>query len=95
MSEGTVDKDLVIAGLIESNDILQTEITTLRSSNRLLRKVNSILRGSVESLRNQIGIAMENDERFKQLCNGEFDELGTGAADGGLPEPGPTAEPTV
>ena len=45
MSEGTVDKDLVIAGLIESNDILQTEITTLRSSNRLLRKVNSILRG--------------------------------------------------
>jgi hypothetical protein len=95
MSEETVDKDLVIAGLIESNDILQGEVATLRSTTKLLRKVNSVLRGSVASLKNQIAIAMENDERFKQLCSGEFDAIGTDGADGGLPEPLSTAEPTV
>lgn len=94
MSEETLDKDFVIEALKESNEILQGEIRQLRNSNRILRRVNSALRGALTSLRNQVAIAQDNDERFKELCNG-FDADGTGSVEGGLLESQPMAEPTV
>ncbi len=96
MSEGTKDKDIVIAGLIESNDILRGELEVSRNTARLLRRVNSALRGSITSLRNQIQNAQANDDLFKQLCNGDFDAVTeTGTGDGVLPEAEPTVEPAV
>lgn len=96
MSEGTKDKDIIIAGLIESNDILRGELEVSRNTARLLRRVNSALRGAITSLRNQIQNAQANDELFKQLCNGEFDAATeTGTGEGVLPEAEPTVEPAV
>jgi chaperonin cofactor prefoldin len=47
--------------LEEANETLQAEVTRLRNSNRVLRTVNSHLRG-------QLTIAHNNDEVFKEFC---------------------------
>jgi FtsZ-binding cell division protein ZapB len=69
MSEETFTLD----SLIESNNILQDEVTKLRNSNRILRTVHRALRAANDSLRRQVEQAQFNDETFKQFCNGEFD----------------------
>jgi len=90
MSEETFTLD----SLIESNNILQDEVTKLRNSNRILRTVHRALRAANESLRRQVEQAQFNDETFKQFCAGEFDapEQFSGVVvapegDGALPEP--------
>lgn len=52
------DKDFLIAALIESNDLLQGDNARLHNTNKILRKVNSALRG-------QLNNAHVNDEEFK------------------------------
>jgi len=95
MSEGTLDKDLVIASLIESNDNLREELAQLRNNNRILRRVHSALRAANTSLRSQMELAQQNDELFKQYCNGDFDAKVTSPAEGGLPDSGTQVEATV
>jgi FtsZ-binding cell division protein ZapB len=70
MSEETQAVD----ALVESNDLLQEEVTRLRETNSMLRRVNHALRRTLESLRNQVAAAAENDETFKAYCAGEFDD---------------------
>ena len=62
------EKDQVIASLIESNDNLRGELAQLRNNNRILRRVHSALRSANQALRNQVVIAQQNDELFKELC---------------------------
>lgn len=88
------DKDQVIASLIESNEILREELQQLRNNNRILRRVHSALRHANQALRNQVAIAQQNDELFKELCTSSFGAV-TNPEDGGLPEPGTQAEATV
>ena len=64
MSEGTLAFD----ALVESNNILQEEITRLRYSNRTLRTVVRALRSTCDSLRAQAEQANFNDETFKKMC---------------------------
>jgi hypothetical protein len=96
MSEET----FTIESLIESNNILQTEVTRLRASNRILRTVHRALRATLESQRAQLELAQFNDDTFKRFCNGEFDHpgqfdavVGVEAEESGLLEPGSQAEP--
>ncbi len=93
MSEETSDKDFVISSLMESVESLREELQQLRNSNRILRRVHSALRSANSSLRKQIEIAQQNDELFKQYCNGEFDAKVTGSVEGGLPEAETQVEP--
>ncbi len=93
--EPTVDKDQVIAALIESTDILQNESITLKASNRLLRKVNSILRQTITSLQNQVAVAQANDDLFKRFCSGDFDAKSDVTPEGGLPGGVTPVEPTA
>jgi len=72
MSEGTFTLD----SLIESNNILQDEVTKLRNSNRILRTVHRALRAANESLRRQVELGQFNDDTFKRFCAGEFDAPG-------------------
>lgn len=95
MSEGTLDKDAVIASLMESNDLLREENQQIRNNNRILRRVHSALRSALASLRNQVAIAHENDKLFKELCSGEFDAEVTHPVEGGLPETGSQVEPAA
>jgi len=81
MSEET----FTIEALLESNNILQEEVSRLRNSNRILRTVHSALRAANESLRAQVELAKFNDETFKSFCQGEFDAPVTEYAEGGLP----------
>ena len=83
-----LDPQQVIDSLIESNNILQGEVAQIRRSNRILRTVNSTLRKSIDSLRKQVAIAQDNDELFKQFCNGDFDVPSTQPDESGLLEPG-------
>ena len=96
MSEETLvireDKDAIIASLMESVDCLREEIGLLRNNNRILRRVHSALRSANASLRQQLDLAVQNDELFKRFCNGEFDAEVTKLGDGGLPEPEQQAE---
>lgn len=78
------EKDQVIASLIEANDILQLEVTRLRDTARILRRVHSALRATITSQQRQLEIATFNDNAFKELC--EFGATGTQTAEGGLPE---------
>jgi hypothetical protein len=98
MSEET----FTIESLIESNTILQTEVTRLRASNRILRTVHRALRATLESQRAQLELASFNDDTFKRFCNGEFDHpgqfdavVGVEPEDSGLLEPGSQAEQSV
>ena len=67
MSEG-IDKDQVIASLMESVENLRGELAQLRNNNRILRRVHSALRSANQSLQNRVAIAQQNDELFKELC---------------------------
>lgn len=89
------DKDFVIAGLVESNNILQSEVAQVRRSNRILRTVNSALRKSIDSLRRTHELAVQNDEMFKRFCNGDFDVPSTQLDESGLLEPGSQVEALV
>jgi FtsZ-binding cell division protein ZapB len=91
-----------IESLVESNNILQGEVTTLRNSNRILRTVHRALRAANESLRRQVEQAAFNDETFKQFCNGDFDAphqfdatVEVPTAEGALPESEGQAELSV
>ena len=89
------EKDQVIASLIESNDNLRGELAQLRNNNRILRRVHSALRSANQALRNQLAIAQQNDELFKELCTSDYGAEVTRPEDGGLPEPGTQAEASV
>ena len=89
------EKDQVIASLIESNDNLRGELAQLRNNNRILRRVHSALRSANQALRNQVAIAQQNDELFKDLCTSDYGAKVTRPEDGGLPEPGTQAEASV
>jgi len=94
MSEETLqDKDVLIASLLESIENLREEIAQVRTNNRILRRVHSALRSANMALRNKVELAQQNDELFKQFCNGDFDAKVTSSEDGGLPEPEPQVEP--
>lgn len=80
------ERDLVIEGLQESNEILQQEVKRLRNSNRVLRAVIRALRSANESLHKQQEIALKNDEIFKAYCEGEFDAQTFHPTEGGLPQ---------
>jgi FtsZ-binding cell division protein ZapB len=69
-----MSEEKVVDALVESNDLLQEEVTRLRETNTMLRRVNRALRRTLDSLRNQVAAAAENDETFKAFCAGEFDE---------------------
>ncbi len=89
------DNAQIIASLIESNEILREESQQLRNNNRILRRVHSALRHANQALRNQVAIAQQNDELFKELCTSDFGASVTRPEDGGLPEPGTQAEASV
>jgi hypothetical protein len=93
------EKDQVIASLIESNDNLRGELAQLRNNNRILRRVHSALRSANQALRNQVAIAQQNDDLFKELCQpnayGVEGAKVTRPEDGGLPEQGTQAEASV
>ena len=91
MSEET----FTIQALLESNNILQEEVSRLRNSNRILRTVHSALRAANESLRAQVALAKFNDETFKAFCQGEFDAPVTEHAEGGLPTASRVVDPLV
>ena len=90
-SQGVVD------ALIESNDILQTEVTRLRETNATLRRVNSAVRRANDIMRTALASAAENDEMFKSYCAGELDAPVASLPEGGLPEgeDGGTTQSTV
>jgi exonuclease VII large subunit len=88
MSEETLDKDAVIASLIESNECLRGELLQTRNNNRILRRVHSALRSANEALRKQVDLAAQNDDLFKRFCQGEFDAKVTSTEEGGLLESG-------
>lgn len=90
--ELVMDKDAIIASLMESVDCLREEIAVLRNNNRILRRVHSALRSANASLRQQLELAVQNDELFKKYCNGEFDAKVATPAEGGLPESGEQVE---
>lgn len=59
------DKDFLIAALTESNDLLQEDNARLRNTARVLRSVNSALRGQLKN-------AHANDEEFRNYEHGEM-----------------------
>jgi len=79
------DKELVIAGLIEANDILVEQANRLRNNNRVLRTVIRQLRSANAELRQSQAIAAENDGVLKAFFQGEFDAPVSTEAQGGLP----------
>lgn len=95
MAGETLDKDQVIASLLESNEMLREEMQQLRNNNRILRRVHSALRHANTALRNQVALAQQNDELFKELCTSDFGVKVTSPEEGGLPETGTQAEASV
>ena len=93
MSEETLDKDAMIASLLESIDNLRDEIQQVRINNRILRRVHSALRSANTALRNKVELAEQNDELFKQFCSGDFDAKVTSPEEVGLTKPGTQVEP--
>lgn len=89
MSEETLqEKDALIASLLESIELLREEIQQVRVNNRILRRVHSALRSANTALRNKVELAEQNDELFKQFCNGDFDAEVTRPVEAGLAESG-------
>jgi len=78
--------------LAESNDTLHEEVQRLRETNTMLRRVNHTLRRTLDSLRNQVAAAAENDETFKAFCDGEFDAQVIESDGAGLAESGTQVE---
>lgn len=95
MPEETLDKDQVIASLMESVDSLRGELAQTRNNTRILRRVHSALRSANDSLRKQVTLAQENDDLFKRFCEGDFDAKVTSPVEGGLPTPGTQVESQV
>jgi hypothetical protein len=95
MNEIEQSKDEIIAALIESNDILQTELTNVRRSHRTLRTVISALRRSVNDYKAAIISKKFTDEVFKEFCDGKFDVPVGVEETGGLPNSSTPVEPTV
>lgn len=95
MSEETLDPKFMIESLIESNNILQEEVSRLRNSNRILRTVHRVLRETLKSKDRQLELAQFNDEVFKKFCNGEFDAPVVLLEEGGLPATRGTVESSV
>ena len=90
-----MEEKSTIDALLESNDMLQGEITRLKESNSTLRRVNSVLRKSLDVLRTQVAAAAENDDTFRRFCEGEFDAQVTELGDAGLAEAGSQVEEAV
>jgi hypothetical protein len=82
----------IVDALVESNDMLQEEVTRLRETNTMLRRVNRALRRTLDSLRNQVANAAENDDTFRRYCEGEFDDQVIETEDAGLAESGSQVE---
>ena len=80
---------------IACNDMLQEEVSRLRETNTMLRRVNHALRRTLDSLRNQVAAASENDDTFRRYCEGEFDAQVTEPGDAGLAEAGSQVEEAV
>jgi FtsZ-binding cell division protein ZapB len=78
------EENQVVDALVESNDLLQEEVTRLRETNAMLRRVNHALRRTLDSLRNQVAAATENDDTFRRYCEGEFDAQVTESEGTGL-----------
>lgn len=95
MSDIAQSKDEIIAALIEANDILQTELTNVRRSHRVLRTVLSALRKSVAQYREVIVSKKFTDEIFKEFCEGKFDVPVAIDELGGLPGLSGVVETTV
>ena len=91
----TVYSKGIVDALVESNDLLQEEVTRLRETNAMLRRVNHALRRTLDSLRNQVAAATENDDTFRRYCEGEFDAQVTEPGDAGLAEAGSQVEEAV
>jgi hypothetical protein len=89
------DKDLVIAALVESNEILVEENGRLRNNNRVLRTVISALRDSLAKARESVAIAQQNDDIFKSFCQGDFDAPVSTQAQSGLLAGQSSVEPVV
>lgn len=87
--------DLVVEALIESNDLLQAELTRLRSGHKVLRTVIRKLRDTLRVYQQLRETAQFNDEVFKALCNGEFEAPVVLTGEGGLPDPESKVESTV
>jgi FtsZ-binding cell division protein ZapB len=81
-----MSEETVVDALVESNDLLQEEVTRLRETNAMLRRVNRALRRTLDSLRNQVAAAAENDDTFRRFCDGEFDDQVIETEDAGLAE---------
>ena len=54
--------------LLESNNLLQEEVSRVRNNNRMLRAVISALRQTNSELRRSVEIAVANDDAFKAMC---------------------------
>jgi cell division septum initiation protein DivIVA len=91
MSEETLTLDAVV----EANEMLQDEVNRLRNTNRVLRTVVRQLRSALTTLREQVAVAVQNDETFRSFCAGEFDVKSTRSGEVGLTEPDPQVKPTV
>ena len=95
------DKDLIVASLLEANEILGEQLNRMKVSQSTLRAVNSALRKSIMVMQSQLDIAHQNDEMFKKFCAGEFDapnqfvaEVAEGV-EGGLPKTATVVEPLI
>lgn len=92
LEERLAEKDSIIASLVESVDCMREELARVRQNNRILRRVHSALRSANASLQASVAMAQENDNLFKQFCNGDFDAKVTSPSEGGLPEDGTQVE---
>lgn len=70
-----LEETFTIEALVESNEMLQEEVTRLRNSNRICRTVIRALRATVTSQRSTLELAQYNDETFKSFCAGDFDPV--------------------
>ena len=91
----TVYSKGIVDALVESNDLLQEEVTRLRETNAMLRRVNHALRRTLDSLRNQVANAAENDDTFRRFCDGEFDAPVIEDGDAGLAEAASQVESAI
>lgn len=93
--------EFIIAALIEANEDLQHEANRLRVNNKIARTIIRVLREQATALRNQLQVAAENDQNFKDFCEGKFDAPGkfdvpvSVEADGALPEAESVVEHSV
>jgi uncharacterized protein YigA (DUF484 family) len=78
------ENETAIAVLEDVNGELSLQIAHLKNTNRILRTVNSALRAKMTSLMEQIELAKQNDEMFKQFCNIEIGAEGSSTENAGL-----------